>query len=61
VRCAGVIRTVRALYRYEEAAWWLTGDSKAKADDGVEWVRALALDLKVPRLGNFGIQQNAHR
>jgi alcohol dehydrogenase class IV len=45
-----------ALFRYEEAAWWLTGDSKAKADDGVEWVRALALDLKVPRLGSFGIQ-----
>ena len=46
-----------ALYRYEEAAWWLTGDSKAKADDGVQWVRALVTDLKVPRLGSFGIQQ----
>ena len=46
-----------ALYRYEEAAWWLTGDSKAKADDGVEWVRALVTDLKVPRLGSLGIQQ----
>jgi alcohol dehydrogenase class IV len=46
-----------ALYRYEEAAWWLTGDSKAKADDGVKWVRALITDLKVPRLGSFGIQQ----
>jgi alcohol dehydrogenase class IV len=45
-----------ALYRYEEAAWWLTGNSKAKADDGVEWVRALVADLKVPRLGSFGIQ-----
>jgi alcohol dehydrogenase class IV len=42
------------LYRYEEAAWWLTGDSKAKADDGVKWVRALVLDLKVPRLGSGG-------
>ena len=46
-----------ALYRYEEAAWWLTGNSKAKAEDGVEWVRALVADLKVPRLGSFGIQQ----
>src|ERR1017187_3311404 len=45
-----------ALFRYEEAAWWLTGDSKAKADDGVKWVRALVTDLKVPRLGSFGIQ-----
>jgi alcohol dehydrogenase class IV len=46
-----------ALYRYEEAAGWLTGDSKAKADDGVKWVRALVTDLKIPRLGSFGIQQ----
>jgi len=46
-----------ALYRYEEAAWWLTGDSQAKADDGVKWVRALVLDLRVPRLGSFGIQR----
>ncbi len=46
-----------ALARYEEAAWWLTGDSKAKADDGVKWIRALVTDLKVPRLGSFGIQQ----
>jgi alcohol dehydrogenase class IV len=45
-----------ALYRYEEAARWLTGDMKAGADDGVEWVQALAADLKIPRLGNFGVQ-----
>ena len=37
-----------ALYRYDEAAWWLTGDMKAKADDGVKWVRALVADLKIP-------------
>jgi alcohol dehydrogenase class IV len=46
-----------ALYRYDEAAWWLTGDMKAKADDGVKWIRAVAADLKVPRLGSFGIQR----
>ena len=46
-----------ALYRYEEAARWLAGDMKAKADDGLKWVRALALDLKVPRLASFGIQR----
>jgi len=46
-----------ALSRYEEVAWWLTGDMKAKADDGVNWVRALVADLKVPRLGSFGIQR----
>jgi alcohol dehydrogenase class IV len=46
-----------ALYRYEEVAWWLTGDMKAKADNGVNWVRALVADLKVPRLGSFGVQR----
>jgi alcohol dehydrogenase class IV len=46
-----------ALARYEEAAWWLTGDMKAKADDGLKWVRALTLDLQVPRLGSFGIRR----
>jgi len=46
-----------ALYRYEETAWWLAGDMKAKADDGLKWVRALVLDLKVPRLASFGIQR----
>jgi alcohol dehydrogenase class IV len=46
-----------ALYRYEEVARWLTGDMKARADDGVKWVRALVLDLKTPRLGSFGVQR----
>jgi len=46
-----------ALARYEEVAWWLAGDMKAKADDGVKWVRALVLDLKVPRLGSLGIRR----
>jgi alcohol dehydrogenase class IV len=46
-----------ALHRYDEVAWWLTGDSKAKADDGVKWVRALVADLKISRLGSFGIQR----
>jgi len=46
-----------ALYRYEEAARWLAGDMKAKADDGLKWVRALALDLRVPRLAGFGIRR----
>jgi alcohol dehydrogenase class IV len=46
-----------ALARYEEVAWWLAGDMKAKADDGLKWVRALVLDLKIPRLGSLGIQR----
>jgi alcohol dehydrogenase class IV len=43
------------LFRYDEAAYWLTGDQKAKADDGVKWVRAAVGDLKIPRLGSYGI------
>ena len=46
-----------ALYRYAEAARWLIGDMNARPDDGVKWVRALVLDLKVPRLGSFGIRR----
>jgi alcohol dehydrogenase class IV len=46
-----------ALYRYEEVARWLTGDMNARPDDGVKWVRALVLDLKVLRLGSFGIRR----
>ena len=46
-----------ALYRYEEAARWLAGDMKAGADDGLKWVRALVLDLKIPRLGSFGVRR----
>ena len=46
-----------ALARYEEAAWWLAGHMKATADDGLKWVRALVLDLKVPRLGSFGVRR----
>ena len=47
-----------AVYRYDEAAYWLTGDRKAKADDGVKWVRAVVGDLKIPRLGSYGITED---
>jgi len=45
-----------ALKRYAEVARLLTGDLSATADAGVEWVRRLAGDLKIPRLGAYGIQ-----
>jgi alcohol dehydrogenase class IV len=47
-----------AVYRYDEAAYWLTGDRKAKADDGVKWVSAAVGDLKIPRLGIYGIMED---
>jgi alcohol dehydrogenase class IV len=49
-----------ALRRYDAIAWLLTGRSKA-ADDGVEWVRRLVTDLKIPRLSTFGIQREHFR
>ena len=47
----------QALQRYDEVARLLTGQARARADDGVKWVRALAADLGIPRLGSFGMRQ----
>lgn len=44
-----------ALRRYDEVARLLTGNPEAKADDGVDWVRGLVADLRIPRLGRYGI------
>jgi len=45
-----------ALRRYDEVARVLAGDVPATADDGMEWVRQLVGDLKIPRLGTYGIK-----
>ena len=37
--------------RYDEIARILTGDPAARAVDGVEWVRAVCEELKIPPLG----------
>jgi alcohol dehydrogenase class IV len=44
-----------ALRRYDDVARLLTGNPAARADDGVEWVRKLVADLRIPRLGVYGI------
>ena len=49
-----------ALRRYDEVARLLTGQVTASADDGVNWVRQLVSDLKIPRLGTYGITREAH-
>lgn len=46
-----------SLRRFAEIACWLTGDSQASAEAGVEWVRKLVDDLAIPRLGKYGIQR----
>ena len=45
-----------ALRRYDEVARLLAGDVPATADDGVKWIRQLVADLKIPRLGTYGIK-----
>ena len=45
-----------ALRRYESVAAWLTGNEKATADDGVEWVRKLVSDLHIPLLRAYGLK-----
>jgi alcohol dehydrogenase class IV len=44
-----------ALERYTNLARLLTGRSEASADDGIEWVRALCVELNVPPLRAWGI------
>src|SRR5207253_8888236 len=46
-----------ALNRYEEVAQFLTGEQSARADAGVAWVKTLVADLKIPRLGSYGISR----
>ena len=41
--------------RYDEIARILTGDPAARAVDGVEWVRAVCEELKIPPLGHAGL------
>ena len=47
----------RALKRYDEIARMITGDHKAVAQKGVEWVRALCERLDVKPLAEIGITQ----
>jgi alcohol dehydrogenase class IV len=46
-----------ALPRYEEAARILTGSNAARVEDGVEWVKNLCENLKVPALSEYGIRK----
>ena len=44
-----------ALLRYDTIARLLTGEPTSTADNAVGWLRALATDLGIPRLGSYGI------
>jgi alcohol dehydrogenase class IV len=44
------------LARYDAVAQWLTGDPAATAADGVNWLRELVADLRIPGLGDYGVR-----
>ncbi len=46
-----------ALERYTAIARLLTGLNEASAEDGIDWVRALCVELKVPPLRAWGITE----
>jgi alcohol dehydrogenase class IV len=47
----------RALRRYDEVAFILTGNPQATASDGVTWVEDLCEALQVPPLSAYGLTQ----
>jgi alcohol dehydrogenase class IV len=46
-----------ALVRYATIARLLTGRNDARAEDGIEWVRALCAELNVPPLRKWGVTE----
>jgi alcohol dehydrogenase class IV len=46
-----------ALERYAAIARLLTGRNEASAEDGIDWVRALCVDLNIPALHVWGITE----
>lgn len=45
-----------ALERYDMVAVLLTARPTARAEDGIEWIRALAREMGIPPLGAYGIR-----
>lgn len=48
-------RHAAVLARFEKVAQILTTNSEASVADGVDWVKSLVEDLKIPHLGAYGI------
>ena len=47
-----------ALQAYKEAAVIFTGEPGSEAEDGAGWVRALCLELNIPRLAALGVTED---
>ena len=48
-----------ALARYDEIAQILSGDSNARAADGVAWIKEICAELATLSLGSFGVTTDA--
>ncbi len=48
----------RALDAYDEVSRILTGDDRATAAEGVEWVKKICSDLNMPRLSELGVSES---
>jgi alcohol dehydrogenase class IV len=46
-----------ALERYQEIARILTADDSATAQDGVQWIRRIVSNLKIPELSRYGLRK----
>lgn len=47
----------KALAGYYEIAQILTGDSTARAADGIEWIKKICAKMKIPGLKEIGVQE----
>lgn len=47
-----------SLQKYAIVAQCLLGDASASADDGVNWVRALVTELRIPQLSAYGLKED---
>ena len=47
-----------ALQRYDEIACWLTGSAGVGAEEGVRFIESLVTELKIPKLGTFGLTED---
>lgn len=45
--------------RFQQVAEWLTGESAVEAEGGVEWLRKLVGDLRIPGLKAQGVNESA--
>lgn len=55
VRALRKQKAKRTLARYGQVARWLTGEPQAEIEDGIEWVKALVAEFRIPGLSAYGI------